>query len=227
MPKVIKKETAKKSYSEEKVHESLIDIKVKLQQRFRLITLIGAISFVILASVIGYFLYNKSITEKALLLEYEGYKILYGQFQPKPELSEDRFSKALEKFKESYKIKKNPVVLYYIANCYYEIGNYDEAIKTLQDLINNFKESKIVSYSYYRLAMVYNRKNDIDNSLNTLKTLSRYQEGVLQDLALIEMAKIFESIGKAEEAKNAYKEIIEKYPQSVFVNEAKLRVGEK
>lgn len=227
MPNVIKKGTVKKSYSEKEVHESLVDIKERLQKRFRLIIVIGIISLVILASVIGYFLYDKSITEKASLLEYEGYKILYGQFQPKPEPSEDRFSKALEKFKESYKIKKNPNVLYYIANCYYEIGNYDEAIKTLQELISNFKESKIVSYSYYKLAMAYIRKNDIDNSLKTLKTLSNYQEGVLQDLALIEMAKMLESMGKAEEAKSAYKEIIEKYPQSVFVNEAKLKIGEQ
>ncbi len=227
MPRVIKKQTEKKVSTEREVQETLTEIKERLQHRQKML-IVSLIAFiVIIGSVVGYIIYNKSVSSKASMLEYEGYKIYYGQFQTNPELSDDRYKKALVKFKESYDTKKNPNVLFYIANCHYEIGDYDEAIKTLKELTSRFSEPQIVSYSYYKMAMAYLKKNDTENALKNLHTLSKYKEGVLQDIALIEIAKILESTNKAEEAKGTYKELIEKYPQSPFINEAKLKVGEK
>lgn len=227
MPRIIKKQVEKKTTTEKEVHETLTDIKERLQHQQKMLIISVVAFLVIIGSAVGYILYNKSASNKASLLEYEGYKIYYGQFQANPDLSPERYKKALEKFKESYNTKKNPNVLFYIANCYYEMGDYEEAIKNLKDLTSRFSEPQIVSYSYYKMAMAYLRKNDTDNALSSLKTLSKYKEGVLQDVALIESARILEAKGKIEEAKGNYKELIEKYPHSPFLNEAKIKVGEK
>ncbi len=225
MPSAIKKQPDKKSPSE--IQETIVDIKERLKRRQKVLVFSLIAFLVIIGSLAGFILYNKSASNKASLLEYEGLKLYYGQFQAKPDLSDDRYKKALEKFTESYNTKKNPNVLFYIANCHYETGNYDEAIKTLKELLSRFSDPQISSYSHYKMAMAYLKKNDVENALSSLQSLVKSKEGVLQDLALMEIAKILESTGKAEDAKGAYKELIEKYPKSALVNEAKLRLGEK
>lgn len=227
MPDIRKKQSDRKTTPEKEIQETIENIKERLKYRQRNL-IISVIAFiVIISSITGFVIYNKYASDKAASLEYEGYKLLYAKDQAKLGISEDRYKKALEKFKESYSTKKSPNVLYYIANCYYEMGDYDESIKTLQELISRFSEPQIVSYSYYKLAMAYIKKNDTENALNSLRSLAKLKDGVFQDLALIEVAKILETTGKPEEAKESYKEIIEKYPKSVFINQAKAKFGEK
>ncbi len=227
MPRIIRKQSDRKTTPEREIQETIGSIKERLKYRQKILV-ISLIAFIVfIGSVTGFFLYNKSASNKASLLEYEGYKIYYGQFQTEPDISDDRYKKALEKFKESYNIKKKPNVLFYIANCYYEMGNYDESIKTLKELISRFSEPQIVSFSYYKMANAYLKKNDVENALSSLKSLSKLKDGVLQDLALMEIGKILEATGRAEEAKETYKELIEKHPKSTFVNEAKARLEEK
>lgn len=223
MTRIIKKQPD----TERKIQDTIGDIRDRLKYRQKILIFSLIAFLVLIGSAAGYILYNKSASNKASQLEYEGYKFYYGQFQAKPDLSDDRYKKALEKFSESYNKKKNPNVLFYIANCHYETGNYDEAIKNLKELVSRFSEPQIVSYSHYKMAMAYLKKNDTDNALSSLHTLSKSKEGVLQDAALMEIAKILEATGKIEEAKGNYKELIEKYPKSAFINEAKLRLGEK
>lgn len=227
MPRVIKKESGKKISQEKEIQETIVDMKDRLKRRQKLLIFSLIAFLIIIGSGAGFIIYNKSASNKASLLEYEGLKLYYGQFQATANLSDDRYKKALEKFTESYNTKKNPNVLFYIANCHYESGNYDEAIKILKELVSRFSEPQIVSYSYYKMAMAYLKKNDTENALNNLRSLVKLKGGILQDLALMEIAKILETTGKAEGAKDAYKELIEKYPKSAFANEAKLRIEEK
>lgn len=227
MQGAIKKQPGKKISTEREIQETLVDIKDRLKQRQKILIFSIIAFLVIISSVAGFILYNKSASDKASLLEYEGYKLYYGQFQTDTEPSDDRYKKALEKFRESYNTKKNPNVLYYIANCNYEIGNYDEAVNALKELTTRFSEPQIVSYSYYKMAMSYVKKNDTENALSSLKSLTKLKDGVLQDSALMEIGIILQSTGKIEEAKGAYKELIEKYPKSAFVSEATMRIGEK
>lgn len=227
MPDIQKKQSDRKTTPEREIQETIENIKERLKYRQKKLVIFVIAFILIIASITGFVIYNKSASDKAASLEYEGYKLFYGKDQAKSETSQDRYKKALEKFKESYNAKKNPNVLYYIANCQYEMGDYDESIKTLKELISRFSEPQIVSYSYYKLAMAYLKKNDTENALNSLKSLAKLKDGVFQDVALVEIAKILEATGKPEEAKESYKEILEKHPKSIFINEAKARLGEK
>ena len=118
-------------------------------------------------------------------------------------------------------------MLLYIANCHYELGGYDEAIKTLKELTNRFPDSGIASIAYYKTATAYVKKGDTDNALNALKQIVSVKDSALQDMALLETGKILELSGKTEDAMNKYKELINKFPKSALINEAKARMGEK
>ncbi len=225
MPKVIKKRAEKKAHKEENISETVVDIRKKIKERQRTLvfSLIAFGAVLLLAG--AFFIYNKTTTSKARELEYEGYKAFYGTGQAQTISPQERYKSALEKFKGSYAAKKNPVVLLYIANSYYELGNYDEAVKTLQDLTKRYSDPKVVSLAYYKMAMAYESKNDMPSALDALNKLAGIKDSPLQDMALMESAHVLEVMGKAEEAKDKYKELVSKFPKSALADKAKARLG--
>jgi tetratricopeptide (TPR) repeat protein len=228
MPKAIKRRIEKKVIAaEEDLRETVVDIRQRLKERQR--TLVYAVTvFIVLAiSIGGFAVYKKTSLNKALETEIEGYRLFHGDYQARIMPPSERYKQALEMFKKSYATRKRPDVLLYIANCQYELGNYDEAIKTLKELNNQFSDTKVISLSYYKMAMSYVKKGDMDNALASLKNILNIKDIPLQDLALLETGKILELSGKTEDAKNKYRELINKFPKSALLNEAKARLGEK
>lgn len=228
MPKAIKRRTEKKVIvTEEDLRETVVDIRQRLKERQR--TLVYAVTvFIVLAiSIGGFVVYKKTSLNKALELELEGYRLFHGDYQARIMPPSERYKQALEMFKKSYATRKRPDALLYIANCQYELGNYDEAIKTLKELNKQFSDPKVISLSYYKMAMSYVKKGDMDNALASLKNILSIKDIPFQDMALLETGKILELSGKTEDAKNTYRELINKFPKSALLNEAKARLGEK
>lgn len=228
MPKAIKKRSEKKiSTTDEDIRETVVDIKQRLKERQRTLVYAVTVFVVLTLSVLVFTVYKKTSSGRALELELEGYKLFYGDYQAQLMPPAERYQKALEMFKKSYSSKERPDVLLYIANCHYALGNYDEAVKTLRELNTQFSDPKITSLSYYKMAMAYVKKGDTDNALTALKSLLSIKDSALQDMALLESGKILELSGKTEDAKNKYKELLNRFPKSALLNEAKTRLGEK
>ncbi len=224
MPKPIKKRVSKKTENESTIAESVTDIRKKLKERQRTLVFGFIICGLIIISVGSFFIYNRAQSAKAEEMEYEGYKILSGSSTAAYASPQDRFKNALEKFKASYAAKKNPSVLLYIASCCYELGNFDEGFKALSELTSQYSNEKIISLAYYKMAMGYVRKGDMDNALKTFGNLSKIKDAPLQDMALLESGKILESMGKTNEAKGKYKELVTRFPKSPLFNDAKARL---
>jgi predicted negative regulator of RcsB-dependent stress response len=227
MPKIIKKRTEKDVRRDENMNETVTDIRQRLKKNQRMLVRALTAFIVLLVIVIGFIVYNTASKNKALEAELEGYKLFYGDLQAQLMPPAERYKKALEMFKKSYASKKRPHVLLYIANSNYELGNYDEAIKTLRELNSQYSDPKILSLSYYKMAMSYAKKGDNDNAVASFKSLLSIKDGSLQDMALFESARILEAHGKSEEAKARYKELADKFPKSVLVTEAKIKLEKK
>jgi tetratricopeptide (TPR) repeat protein len=229
MPKAIKKRTSKKAAgTEEEVRDRLVSLKDTLQERKKTVLKYGAIVLVVLIAITGFLFYDYSSKKKARMLAYEAYKIYANLYQSQPLPKEERYKKALDIFKKSYDARKSPSVPLYIAGCYYELGNYDEAIKTLRDFTQRYSnEGKLVPLAYEKLAMVYERKGDTKEAMKALETLYNLKGYIYKDLALMESARLLEREGKTDEAMKKYKELSEKFPNSPFVDEAKAKLGQK
>lgn len=233
MPIAIKKRSEKKVATEEDIKEAAIDIRERLKQRQRILIYSAGIFVAIILVVIFLVIHVKANKERALELEYEGYKLYYEDYDAQMARNSaplrfispaDRYKEALEIFKKSYEKRKKPHVLLYIGNCYYKLGNYSEAIKTFKELINQFPDSKIISLSHYKMAMAYIRKEDKDNALNVLESLLSIKDGAFHDMALMEKGKILELLGQNERAKSKYKELMDRFPESPLFSEAKIRM---
>ena len=159
MPKPIKKKIVKKASSGTDAGGTLSRLKKSAEERKRF--LITALAAVVLSAVAigGFFLYSNTQKNKAQKLEYEAYKIYYGLYQKQPVAGEERYKKAAETFKKAYDTRKSPVSLYYIANCYYELGKYEDSLNALKELNRKFPDDeKFVPLSYYKMAMISLKK---------------------------------------------------------------------
>lgn len=228
MPKPIKKRIPKKNIdTEEEVKEKLLTIKDTLKQRQKTLIKIFIIFLVIIAGLAGYLSYYYTSKHKAEKLELQAYKTYYSSTQIEGTDTNKKYYSALELFKKAYNSSKSPFSLYYIASCYYELGQYDDALKSLLEFKERFKgEDKYIPLVYQKIANIYIKKGDLDKAMTTLDELYKSKNEIYKDFALIEYGKILEKKGNIEEAKKKYNELVTKYPNSPFKDEAKKRLGE-
>lgn len=230
MPKVIKKKTQqKKALSPEmEIHGTIEDIREVLKRRQRMLSVAGLIVITAIIVVSGVLYYSYSTRSQAQRLEYEAYGAYTSEQQAQSAAEEERLRKALDLFQQSYGKKESPRVLFYIANVLHDLGRYEEALKTLANLTSKHqKEEEIIPLAYLKTAEIYRQLGKSEEALKALETLMKTPGEVLKDAALINTARILEAEGKKDEAMVKYKELVEKYPKSPHLEEAKARAGEK
>lgn len=228
MPKSIKKRVSKKAVtSEVDVRNKIASLKDTIKERKKTALIYGASILVILIATVSFLVYNYNSQKKAKIFEYEAYKIYYSS--PSQDLNkEEQYKKALDIFKKAYNTRKSPISLFYIAACYYEIGKYDDAMKTLKDFTQRYsKEYSFIPLVYQKMVTIYLKKGNINEAMKTLDTLYSLSGDIYKDLALIEYGRLFEKAGKIEEAKKKYEELITRFPNSPFADEARAKISEK
>lgn len=224
MPKAIKKRTQKTEQHETDLRETVEDIRERLKERQRTLVYALLAAGILILAAGGFYIYNATSTARAQELRYEGYKLLYGKTQT-PLAPAERFKGALEQFTKSYAAKKNPVTLLYIADSHYALGEFDQAITTLNELLARHAEPTLTPLAHYKLAAAYLKKGDTAGALASFNNLAALKDGALQDMALLESGRLLETMGKAQEAKMKYNELLKRFPQSVLLDEAKARLA--
>ena len=228
MPKPIKRKVVKKTASEIEVKGVISRLRESAARKKGPVMAATGAVLISAGAIAGSFIYSSTMKNKAAKLEYEAYEMYYGLYQAQPAAEEEQYKKSLEMFKKAYDTKKSPVSMFYIANCYYELGRYDEALNTLRELNQKFPDDeRFVPLSYYKMAMAGLKKGSNEEALKYLDILYRYKTGTYKDLSLIESGKILETMGKADDAKRKYEELTKNFPQSPFAEEAQIKLGEK
>ena len=225
MPKVIKKRNVQHSSQEENLRDTVDDIRSRIKEQQKMLVIaLGIFLFVLIAGG-SYFIYSKSAGEKAEAFQRDAYRAFYSEGAGLPAATGENYKRALDLFRKSYDEKKKADVLLYIAYCQYGLGNYDEAITTIKDLNSRFSDPAIAPLAYYKLAETYLKKSDQNNAIAALNSIIG-MKGIYQDMALMQLAKIFELQGKVAEAKAKYSELAAKFPASALAAEAKARAGQ-
>ncbi len=229
MPKAIKKKTKKKTTGAEiEVKDKLSDLQRLLREKQKTVLTYGIAVIIVILSAAGILLYQNAADEKARQFEYEAYKVYYNEYQKFPLSQQDRYQKALDLFKKAYAERKSARLLFYIANSYAELGRFDEALTTLTDFVKTYSSDKdLLPLAYKAMADVQLKKGSKDEALKTLDNLYRSPASFYKDFALLESARILESLGKKEEAIAKYKELAEKFKDSPFVEDAQSKLSEK
>lgn len=221
MPKAIKKKVAKPARKEEDVKSIIHHARESIARRQKSLLPVFIGSAAIILLIAGFFIYRSHMNTKADALEYEAYQIYYGLHQKQPLPQADQYQKALEKFREAYDARKSAYPLFYIADCYYDMGKYDDALKALKELNERFPDDeRFIPLSTYKMAVISLRKGDRDGALKLLDSLANSRTDTLRDLALAESANILASMGKTEESARKSEELKKNFPNSPFAQTA-------
>ncbi|NOX20450.1 MAG: tetratricopeptide repeat protein [Nitrospirae bacterium] len=228
MPKPIKKRVIKKGVTEKEVltfYEILINYYENNRRFVHL--MIGAI--VILIALVLIVIYSfRSKANEAHEIFYEGYKLYSGLYE-KDKDSRESLKEALERFQEAYKKKKSAQTLYFIANTYYKLDQYKEALKTLDRLIKEFdNEKEITSMAYIKKATILLKQDKKQAALKVFNELYALKDNpYFKDVALYEASRILESIGRNDEAKKKLEILVKEFPASPYRAYAESKIKPK
>jgi tetratricopeptide (TPR) repeat protein len=227
MPKAIKKRVVKKAaLKEEAVKNIFINIGDVLREKKKIFAF--AVMALIATTIFftAFLLYQVSQKKKAYALEQEAYKYYYALDIKTPLSQEERLKKAMELYTQAIKIKSTPTAQFYLGNCYYQLGDYNSAIKAYTAFLDKYqREKSLVPLVYQKLAASYLKAGKPDEALKALEKLGQFNKGIFKDTALIEEARLYEATGKPDEAKKKYNELITNFPESIWASEARAKAG--
>jgi len=98
---------------------------------------------------------------------------------------------------------------------------YEEAEQVLKVYIANAKPEIVKPIGYPLLISVYDDNNNIEQAILTSKEfLSKYSDNYLAPSVMENMARLYELSDKKEEAKQIYKDIVDKFFGTVYASRA-------
>lgn len=222
MPRPIKKRVEKKKGIKEeevrgRVRETLELLKSR--QNTLMYSLAVLVVVVILWSV--FMMYSVSMKKKALSLENQALSFYYQSVQGTGDSGSQKWETALEFFIKSNDVKSTPSALFYIGNCYFNLGDYTNAIQTYTRFTELFgDDATILPLVYQKLASVYLKEGKPGEAMKTLDLLAGYKNGVFKDTSLILRARHNEKSGNLEAAMLQYEELANNFPASPWNTEA-------
>jgi len=101
----------------------------------------------------------------------------------------------------------------------------DEALHTLDSLMQTFPDHSLIQYALYKQAMILDRKKNYAEEDSLLKKVGvQFSDGVLADDALFHRAELYEKRFKDNaKAMELYQELLTQFPGSLYVVDARKR----
>ena len=228
MPKVIKKKPSKKRPVEktEEVKTAALHAFDAIKARQMQVTIIVSVIAVIAIIVIVLKLYSSSQNNKAHELEIKANSIYY-TVNPNNQLPEaEKWKKALELYKQAVDIKATPAALFSLGNCYYNLGDYENAIKQYNMFAGKFSNDDIIlPLVYQKLVSAYFKTGKNDAAIETLAKLAKIRSGAFRDTALSMEARHYEETGDNVKAQEKYRALASEFPNSPWSAEATAKVS--
>jgi tetratricopeptide (TPR) repeat protein len=115
---------------------------------------------------------------------------------------------------------------YYKAVAQKELGNYPEALHTLEPLAADTADDFLSASSKFMQAQVHEAQGDAAGALEIYASLAATaSERFPADMVLMNQARVLEGQGKIDEAREIYRRIMQEYPDSPFTREATERAN--
>jgi predicted negative regulator of RcsB-dependent stress response len=227
MPKPIKRKISRQDTGAEETVRTFMSVAIeKIETNFRQVVIGAAIALAVIIAVAGVFFFRSGAEDKAERAFYEGYKAYYGLYDAQALPPVERYERSLESFKRSNEAKSSPRALLFMANSQNQLGRYDEALQSLSEIGRDFSGDDVyVPLAMYKSAIVLLKAGRSDEALSTLDRLYSGTSDMYRDMALVESARVLEAMGRKEESLNKYRAILSDFPESPFVDEARIKVG--
>lgn len=139
----------------------------------------------------------------------------------------EAYKQLIGKFPHSERITEGYLGL---ANAYYQIKNYQQAIKTYQIIIlqssEDLKHSEILEKTYFGLAWAYLKSGDIDSAVKNFQIVKDKTESkTVKISALTQIGDAYQDAEEFSKAIEVYDDILQDYPDSPYTDYVQYRQG--
>jgi predicted negative regulator of RcsB-dependent stress response len=105
---------------------------------------------------------------------------------------------------------------------YYQKKDFPRAVSSYQAALNQGKfPSSIKTLILSNLAYAYEQKGDLPQAAKTLLEITQSQGNLLKEDSLLNLARVYQKMGKKAEAKATYQTFLKEFPKSVYSNMVK------
>jgi predicted negative regulator of RcsB-dependent stress response len=105
------------------------------------------------------------------------------------------------------------------ANFYYQKKEYPKAIASYQMALDKGKfPEDITILIKENLAYAFEEKGDYPSAIKTYTDITQGKEPFQKEEGMMSLARVYQKMGKKEEAKKAYQDFIKNYPNSPYAN---------
>ncbi len=108
-----------------------------------------------------------------------------------------------------------------LAEQFYNKGKYEDAITAYVAALEDIKSNKIKSEVLYKVAMSHYQLKHFEKSIAYFDQVCSLSENMYKDDAQIQIAEANMRLGKIDEAKKAYQNVLAEYPRSKHIPKAR------
>lgn len=202
----------------EMLKDKISYLKSERGKRVLKFSLLLGVVFAILAG--GVYMYinhvNKLSYQKYIKAQDLYLQVIGGQGE---EEKVENLKEAAELFKQAASNRfwsgSKQEALFYLADCVYRLGNFEESIKVLKKFRENYSSSYFSPWVQLKLALIYEEKGDYHQAINLYEKVGeKYAQSPVAPEAFLGQARCQELLNNQEKALKAYQTLISKYPLS-------------
>jgi predicted negative regulator of RcsB-dependent stress response len=200
------------------------------ERRTPLLVLVGGI-LLFGTAVTGYYYFSSLTERKAQDMEFSAYseyskrtRMSGAEKDKQTQLAIEQYQKILDSYP---KTKTAGIAAYYLGNAYLDLKNFDKAIDSYQKALTSISLGEMMrGVIHLRLGYAYLSKNEGEKALSEFAQVAKNPLTRNQDLASLEIGRIYENQGKKSEALSEYESLIKSYPSSPLVGDVTSRISE-
>jgi len=181
---------------------------------------VGVVSALVLffALFLGYSAYQNRQERQAR----EGYYSALEKVDPAGQLS--KLEEVIQKYPRTRTANLARIAA---GHLYFQKKDYARAVTYYQSVLDKGKiPPDIRSLLLENLAYAQEQKGDLSQAASTFSRLSQGEDETIKEEALLHLARVYQKMGKTQEAKAAYQTFISRYPKSPFTPIVKDKLAE-
>jgi tetratricopeptide (TPR) repeat protein len=219
---------SRKSIKHDEFIEGTVEAGVWIEKHWRTVAAgVGAaLALVLIVALWSW--WSRGRAEEVGKLLAEG-RYLYSGQQTPAGAGGGRYSEALPLFEKAARLGKNTprgqVAAFYQGASLLRLGRTAEAVPILEAVAGSGADRPIADSARAMLAEAYAKAGDTDKAAAAYRKLSEQTGGAFPpDLALLQLAKVYEDRSRTKEARGVLQEILTKYPQGAAAPDARARL---
>ncbi|MFP4474671.1 MAG: YfgM family protein [Desulfatibacillaceae bacterium] len=194
-------------------------ITYMVEHRRQLYTVAGVITFLVVAGLfLNYFMARTERKAHEMASQAEALYINYlAGAENRPELSTivERFEDVVREYPRTDAGRSAKL---YLAQVYMREGEYEKAVRHYEEVLDRFGgDEDLAKVAAIGLAYAHEQRKEYEKAAEYFRKLAEAEDKAFKEDATLGLARTYEAMGRTEDAYRVYRDFVERYPESVYV----------